>query len=306
MGGICSCDSCEDDSKLPFVDFDNCQPSESESSLYNEVSSVLSHSSEVLRCLEEYRGCQELARKAMSSPSLENEQEAFEGLLIAVSSISTFYHYAKDLERILPNLLEALAQGSSDQIPATFQEKQSLVKQLGLLFDFSLRFDSTRMLRPSISNDFSYYRRLLPKFNKHPGIQVRDDDASGMALFTAEHIPMMSVMSKSTSSASDRNPNITHVLAILANASLKMLKTKRFIATPATTLFVARCMTGSIVLYDHVDLLGVFGNKSPVQLRGCVSLLKKDFPLETGLLNAIHYSTKHFKDASPTTQALFD
>jgi len=305
MGGACSCDG--DDSKLPFVDFDNCQPGDGESSLFNEVALVLSHSADVMRCLEEYKGCQELARKAMSSPSLENEQEAFEGLLTAVQSIATFYHYAKDLERILPSLLEALS-GSPDSIQTTFTEKQALVKQLGQLFDFSLRFDSTRMLRPSISNDFSYYRRLLPKFNKHPGILVRDDDASGMALFTAEHIPMMSCMSKSSSSAYERNPTIITVLSILANASYKMLKNKRFIGSPTTTLFVARAMTGAIVLFDHVDVLGVFAAKSPVQLRGCVSLLKRDFPVDTGgqLLNAIHYSTKHYKDASPAIQSLFE
>jgi len=302
MGAACSCEG--DGGDLPFVDFDNCRPSAEESTLYNEVARVLSHSGDVLRCLEEYKGCQELARKAMSSPSIENEREAFEGLLVAVQSIATFYHYAKDLERIVPELLEALS-SSPDTITATFQEKQSLVKQLGDIFDFTLRFDSTRMLRPSISNDFSYYRRLLPKFNKHESIIVKDDDASGMALFTAEHIPFMSALSKTTMNVVDRNPAVLHVLSTMAMSCMKSVKTKRY-GSASTSLFAARAMVGSIVLFDHVDVLGVFGNRSPIQLRTCVQLLKRDFPGEAGLLNAIHYSTKHYKDASPAVQALFD
>jgi len=180
------------------------------------------------------------------------------------------------------------------------------VKQLGEIFEFTLRFDSTRMLRPSISNDFSYYRRLLPKFNRHPAIIVKDDDASGMALFTAEHIPFMSSLSKTTMNVVERNPQVLSVLSTMAMSCLKSIKTKRFAGAPTTTLFAARAMVGSIVLFDHVDALGVFANRSPIQLRNCVQLLKRDFPGEAGLLNAIHYSTKHYKDASPAVQALFD
>lgn len=43
----------------------------------------------------EYRGCQDLARKAMQSPTPENEQLAFEGLLQSVDSVAMFYNYAK-------------------------------------------------------------------------------------------------------------------------------------------------------------------------------------------------------------------
>jgi hypothetical protein len=48
---------------------------------------------------------------------------------------------------------------------------QALAKQLADVFDFTLRFDQTRMKRPQLSNDFSYYRRLLPKHSQHANIK---------------------------------------------------------------------------------------------------------------------------------------
>lgn len=47
---------------------------------------------------------------------------------------------------------------------------QALAKQLALIFDLALQFDWLRMNRPHLANDFSFYRRLLPKFSKHPKV----------------------------------------------------------------------------------------------------------------------------------------
>jgi len=291
-----------------FIDFENAKPTNGEMKIYNLVDDVLKRAPDVLKKIEEYKGCQDLARKAMSTPTYENEKEAFEGLLAAVDSIATFFDYAKSLERVLPELLLAIAKGAPSDEKGQAQslaDQQALAKQLADIFDFTLRFDQTRMMRPHLSNDFSYYRRLLPKFSKLPQVKIKDDEASGMALFTAEHIPMMSCLSKAAVRALEKNEFVTVTLSIMANSCHKMIKSKKF-PKRETNLFCARAMTGSIVLFDHVHPLGVFNKKSPVQLKLCVQLLKKEFPSETGLLNAIHYSTKHFKDAPPAIQQLFD
>jgi hypothetical protein len=76
---------------------------------------------------------------------------------------------------------------------------------------------------------------------------------------------------------------------------------------PSTLLFCARAMAGSIVLYDHVSTLGVFHKKSPVSIKQVVAMLRRDFPGNDGiiLLNAIQYSTRHFKEAGDSTKDLF-
>jgi len=116
---------------------------------------------------------------------------------------------------------------------------------------------------------------------------------------------MMSSLSKATAAALEKNEHVTAALAAMANVCMKMIKSKKY-SKPETNLFCARAMTGAIVLFDHVDPLGAFHKKSPIAIRPCVMLLKRDFPKEGGLLNAIHFSTKHFKDAPSSLQELFD
>jgi hypothetical protein len=269
------------------------------------MAELLAQGEGVMHTLEEYKGCQELARKAMSTPTLQNETEAFEGLLVAVDSISQFFNYSKALENNIPDLLNTLARGADSENKQSFQDQQALAKQLGDVFNFALKFDQTRMLRPFLSNDFSYYRRLLPKFNKHPAIKVKDDDASGMALFTAEHIPMTSCLAKAAGNALEKNSHVTNALALMANSCLAMIKSKKF-SKPETNLFCARSMTGAIVLFDHVDPLGAFHKRCPIALKQAILTLKREFPKEQGLINALHFSTKHFRDADTSIQALFD
>jgi len=270
-----------------------------DSKLLAEFDGLLSESKQMLKLIEEYKGCRELARKAMSTPNKENEQAAFEGLLEAVDAIAQFFHYTNEINRILPGVLIELSKKS-------LAEQQGLAASLARLFDFALVFDNTRMMRPNLSNDFSYYRRLLPKFSKHPQVKVKDDEASGMALFTAEHIPMFCTISKATSGFNNEQAvAVQNMLASLANSCLRMLKQKKF-SDSKTTMTCARSMTGAIVLYDRMGPNSVFSKRSGVAIRDCIVVLKRDYPKETTLLNAIQYSTKSFKDAPQGIQEMFE
>jgi len=209
-----------------------------ESKAYKKVQLLLERKEQVFTSIEEYKGCQELARAAMSKPSDKTEMAAFEGLLLAVDSIAQFYQFSKDMEKVFPDLLKKLAEGVKvpDKICA-LNEYPALTNQLARIFNFALEFDRVRMLRPNLSNDFSYYRRLLPKFNKHPGIKVKDDEASGMALFTAEHIPMTTCLAKAGAKAQElliisdgknAEGKIGYVLSTMANSCMVLLKNGRF------------------------------------------------------------------------------
>jgi hypothetical protein len=292
-----------------FIDFENAKPSEREQKLYNSVAEVLDQGKTVLKAIDEYKGCQDLVRKAMQTPNRENEAIAFEGLLSVVDSISLFFTYAKRLEETLPILLDTLARPTSNEEGkepgTTLESQQALAKQLADIFDFTLRFDALRMMRPNLSNDFSYYRRLLPKFANNSNIKVKDDEAGGMALFTAEHIPMMGALCRAANKAIQQNEAVVYALAVMANSCLKIIRSKKFEKVD-TNLFIARAMTGSIVLFDHVDALGAFHKKSPIAIKACILLLQKEFPKEQSLLNAIQFSSKTFKNAPDAIQELFN
>jgi len=290
-----------------YIDFENAKPSNSEIKVWTSVNEVLTKGAGVLKTIEDYKGVQDLCRKAMQAPTKENEKTAFDGLLGVVDSISLFFTYAKRLEEMLPTLLDSLARPNDEakDYKMLLQAQQALAKQLADVFDFTLRFDSLRMMRPMMSNDFSYYRRLLPKFMTHTGIKVKDDEAGGMALFTAEHIPMMNSLCRAANKALQQNENVITALSVMANSCLSMIRGKKF-ASVETNLFMARAMTGAIVLFDHIDPLGVFSRRSPINIRAAVTLLKREFPREQVLVNAIQYSSKTFKNAPSNIQDLFN
>lgn len=292
------------------IDF-NADMLPDEKKTYEEVDKLLARKAEVFQAIEEYKGCQELARAAMSKPSEETEMAAFEGLLEAVDSIAQFYQFSRDMEKVFPKLMTKLAESvKAPEKMCHLEEMPGLTKQLATIFDFTLSFDRVRMLRPNLSNDFSYYRRLLPKFNKHAGIKVKDDEASGMALFTAEHIPMTTCLAKAGAKAQElliiadgkaAEGKIGHVLSTMANSCMLMLKNGK----AADTNFVARAMTGAVVIFDHVDHAGAFHRRTPIAIKTIITILKKDFT-DLSLLNAIRYSTKNFREAPEGIQGLFD
>lgn len=230
----------------------------------------------------------------MGDKTPEAEEEAFFGLLPCVRSIRKFFAFAKELEQILPPLLDTLSTQPDEKSNSTLADYQALAKQLANIFDFVLRFDSMRMQRPHLSNDFSYYRRLLGKFGKHPQIEVKEDEAAQMTMFTALPIPMLTSIAKATSQAINQNPSVSEALALMANSCLRTIKSNKF--EEKTNLLCARAMTGAAVLYDHVDELGAFHKNSPINIKQLIVCLKKQFPGEQALLNALQYSTKHFKD----------
>jgi len=286
-------------------DFENAKPTAGEMAIYGEMEVIINEHKGLLGSIHEYPGCAELARQAMREPSKEKELAAFQGLLKAVECIHAFYNYTRTIETILPRLWAALT--DSKEGKTTLAAQQALAKQFGDLIDFALRFDQTRMMRPNLSNDFSFYRRLLPKFSKHKDIKVKDDEASGMALFTADHMPMMSCLSKSTLRFCDEHnaENVRLVLAIMANSCQKMIRSAKF-SRKETYVYCARVMVGATLIYDQIAQdPGIFSKKCPIQLRACILTLQKEFPSESGLLNALRYSPKNVSKAPDNYETWF-
>mmetsp|Transcript_12683 Transcript_12683/g.15014 ORF Transcript_12683/g.15014 Transcript_12683/m.15014 type:complete len:304 (-) Transcript_12683:330-1241(-) len=286
-----------------FVDIENAKPSEREQKTYGEVKEILAKNEAVMKLIIEYKGCQSLCREAMQNANEETETAAFEGLLKTIDSIQQIHIHSKDIGTACQLLLEAL---SKDDAKQTLEDQQALVKQFGDTLVFIIDFDQKRLECPQLSNDFAFYRRLLPKFPKHPGVRVKAEEASSMALFTAKSFPMISAMAQATSEIMESNDQILALVGTMANACYNMLSKKNF-ENQDTNNFLAKAMTGAIVLYDNVSDSGVFVRSSHVQIKDAIKLLKKDFKDNPYLLNAVRYFTKHFRDDCPANiAALFD
>jgi len=286
------------------VDFENAKPSEEEMALYNQVDTVLAKSPTVLDKLLKYSGCEEYIRKAITTPGPETEEAAWNAVLPAVDQLQEFFDYAMELETWFPRLLVALCKDNKNNL----QNQQALAKQLASIFDFVLRFDDAKMTNPAIQNDFSYYRRTLNRMKiskREMNIKIRDELANRMSLFFAYPTPMMKVISDTTSKflstdSSVNRESVGNALAMMANVCQAMVANKKF-QSDSTNMFCLRAMTGATILFDHVDTIGAFHRKTPINIKGIINTLKTYTNSPTtsptdGLLNALRFTTVHLND----------
>jgi len=311
MGQLLSLISGADNAEKVFIDFEKATPSDEEKALHEAVGEVLNKAPNILDRLRKYAGCEEFIRKAITTPGPETEDAAWEAVLPAVDQLQQFYDFSIELEQCFPKLLVALCKNERGNEKAPrgnhLSNMQALAKQLADVFDFVLRFDDAKMVNPAIQNDFSYYRRTLNRMKltkKDANIKIRDELANRMSLFFAYPTPMMKVLSETTAKflSTDQTvprENVTSVLATLANVCHDMVENKKFQKEDFTMLSL-RAMVGSVILYDHVSEHGAFVKKSPINIKGCIHVLKNFTPTSDqstdGLLNALRFTTIHLND----------
>uniref|UniRef100_A0A0V0J7Z3 Protein FAM49B n=1 Tax=Schistocephalus solidus TaxID=70667 RepID=A0A0V0J7Z3_SCHSO len=301
-----------------FVDFENCQPSEEEYDLWLEINEKLAHTDDVLHLVQNYPGAAAEIRAAIERFSDANAQlQAWKALSPLVQQLRFCYDFGVELAQTIPRLLHALC---SDELTVWehLESQQALFKQFAEILDFIMKFDDLKMTKPSIQNDFSFFRRLRSRRRVNPPLyQVSDDGCmrraddltdeycSKMSLFYAEATPMLKLVGRYTTQYQLMESSITcnvtsECLAAMAHICRGLLSKPclRGRVTKADTLMLClRVMTGVIILYDHVDPSGVFRKTSKLDVKSCVRLLKEQNPKSVEcLLNAIKYSTLHFND----------
>jgi len=114
---------------------------------------------------------------------------------------------------------------------------------------------------------------------------------------------MMKVLSETTvkflsTDSSLPRENVTNALATIANVCHDMVFKKKFLADSNINMLCLRAMTGTIILFDHLHAQGAFIKRSPINIKGCINVLKSYTESPTdGLLNALRFTTVHLNDA---------
>lgn len=297
-----------------FIDFEKAEPTAEERAVYDEVHAVLEKSTHVLQELSQYRGAGEAIRMAISHPKDESEQsKAWDAVCPLVTKLKAFYDYSSEVEGMLPRILQELCQ---EDPASTLENKQALAKQCAEILSFVLKFDDLKMNNPAIQNDFSYYRRTLSRLKMQDPTSddsavVNNEEANRMSLFYAYPTPMLRCVSEATTKFVSENKaipieNTTNCLAMMSSICRIMAETPAYYErfTEADTLqFCQRVMVASVILYDHVHLVGAFKKGSQIEIKATIKVLKMhqgDNPegesFTNGLMNALRYTTKHLND----------
>ncbi|CAH2222174.1 Hypothetical predicted protein [Pelobates cultripes] len=127
-----------------FLDFENAQPTEAETAVWNQVNSVLEEAQGVLAELQSYRGAGQEIRQAIQNPlDLHLQEEAWRSVCPLVAKLKRFYEFSLRLENALHSLLEALT--SPPYAPTQHLEReQALAKQFAEILHFTLSFDELK------------------------------------------------------------------------------------------------------------------------------------------------------------------
>jgi len=163
-----------------------------------------------------------------------------------------------------------------------------------------------KMTNPAIQNDFSYYRRILNRIKlsnkRDAGITVGDELANAMSLFFAYPTPMMNSLIKTTTSMINEstisNEGVSKFLARLTNSCYMLANDSKKSLSPQVSMLCFRTITGAVILYDHVNPKGAFHKKSPIHIKGSVTVLKAWSGEEKtdSLVNALRFNTVHLNE----------
>jgi len=280
-------------------------PSGADKEVAVEVANHLKKAGDILTQLKGFKGCGDLVREAITNPSQENEERAWAAVVPSVEILKEFYEFSLALEKAVQTLFQTLCR--DPQVDQNLADHQALTKQVAEVLDFVLRFDDMKMTNPAIQNDFSYYRRILNRIKlsnkRDAGITVGDELANAMSLFFAYPTPMMNTMIKNTTALTSSNTvsmdNLSKFLAGMANSCHAMVSgSKAAQLSEPQAMLCFRTITGSIILYDHVNPRGAFHKKSPIMVRGAVTALKAHTGSEKtdSLVNALRFNTMHLNE----------
>lgn len=289
---------------IPIIFDEEIPPSAESEGVYSSVQAILSKAPDVYRCIENYKGCSEECRKAMMDS--EFETEAFNALIVAVDSVKVMYDFTHQVGAAFKDLIKAIQpEHHAAAVDDATKLPQALIVQLCKLLEFAWGFDSCRMMRPNLCNDFSYYRRWLPKYKDNPNVRIDDDTSGRMQMFTGQVNPMMSILIIEMNNLKNQDDEACAPLALLANSCYKMIKLKALPDSETTLRLCASAMTNAVVLFDHVDDNGAF-RRSPINVKGIITVVKNQLPqdLSNMLLNSLKYSTKNVNEASDSIQNL--
>ncbi|KAI8807744.1 hypothetical protein BJ742DRAFT_811735 [Cladochytrium replicatum] len=291
-------ESDEIDSDLA-INLEAATPTPPESEIHNYVTELLRPAPVFLDSLRSYTGCGDAIRRAISSPSRESEEAAWNALYPAVLKLKDYYEFALRLEQeAFPRVLHFLCVGD---VAKNLESFQATAKRLGDLLHFVSLFDELKMVNPNIQNDFSYYRRSLSRMKmaspQIANVPVHDELANRMSLFYAHSNPMMKLIITSTVENKRLPPeNVTDLLALLSGVCVNAIAKSR-VTEPAMTEYCLRVMVASVILYDHVDKAGAFNKTSKINIRAIVKVIQASGgPSTQSLMNSLAYSTVHLKD----------
>jgi len=286
-----------DDKFRLFIDFEKDKienPGEQKQvhDLSVKVDAKIGESSEALKFLSSYGpGGSQIIKDAISKPGDPQIQEkAWEKMLPLIKNLLDLKQSYSALNQMIPEILgqmwETKKDRSSSALLEVFRQRETLLIQLGKILDVNMKFDSLKMMAPSIPNDISYVKRQATLRRKDNQMTTVEPDQLGeLSMFYIEHNPAMKSVIKTITEffqAAESKSESLDLIVVFCKVCMKVLDTdiRAKFENVATVMMVHRIMVATALLYDNLHPEGIFVKDSPINIIIILELLKDEAGLK--------------------------
>ncbi|KAF7627332.1 hypothetical protein Mgra_00009373 [Meloidogyne graminicola] len=253
-----------------------------------------------------------LINKGMENKKNENNNY----LLIEqfVLQVKELFELARKIEKIIPSFFEELC-CDCPLVDEEICSEQILSKQFAKILEASIRFDTLKVITPTLQNAFSLFRRMCLLKNEENNIYNLNAPLSDqIALFLSRPSPLFTALVNSTEHFIYRQKckelatsHLIEAFIVIYNVMKKMFyrlcqnNQEIHLNIDYRKEFLLRSMMGILLITDHIDKNngGIFiPSNSSFDICNFIELVKMGSTLEetNKILATLRFMSKHFSD----------
>jgi hypothetical protein len=261
---------------------------------------VLEPGEALLRRYREYEDCHELIVEAISAPTEDNIEAAFEAILPSI----VFQAEILDFSGVLVNAFEGLSSymiGLHQSMLQSLEASPCIARAFADLFNLVLAFDEQNMrVNSEVLGDLGFFRRNATRRLNTQNYDELYGKSWDMSIFFGTQSPFLNKIIAALQNKAFEF-DLTSVLDLLAgicDGFTSTLTNHRFEEEDWNVLCY-RAIAGSIICYDHLSQQGAFHSKAGLQTGDAVRVLSKAEG-QGHLLKLLKFVSKHYSE--PRTQ----
>ena len=271
---------------------------------------VLEPANQVLEKFSQYRDGQVQATLAMTTPTQENKEIAWNTILPNIHVQMEVYSFAKVISseflRLTRTVLDLMTESSIDLLT----NFPAVTRCFADCFDIFIQLDTQVIMLPKLLNDLAFFRRNSASRNVDGTLDSLIENSNLSTVFWAVPMPFLSDGINALRTAYGRSPDqLTKLLTLLGGVSdiCTAIATQEGEMNDRLIVLCLRCIVGSVIMYDNLCPTGAFCG-AKFHVREAMEFVCSYEPKQTGLINFIKYCSKHLNDpiSDPKIKILFD
>jgi len=271
MGALLSKFVKNDQLKNYVPDFENASPDARDEQLHTRAKNLVELGKQNLEALQNYQVAAEAVRRALRDPN--SESECFAEVLDNINCLSDFWSFSTKLAEVVESLLVRMAEDvNTPGLPL-----EALAVKYAELLKIAVEWDFAKMMKSSLINDLSFYRRCMDRQAANHNLPVTPDATTHISMMLAQPLPMLNSCMAKCKPAASKNANVATAAGKLSEISRLLIQNEKFSTNSEFYSLCLYSMAGSFVLHDAISKSGAFKSKS-VNAGKVVKMAAKTWP----------------------------